>query len=91
MKKENIYKKSMHVVLATITILLVPLIAMQFTSEVVWTIMDFVVAGGILLGFGLLYVKVTNNMKSIKKKFIVGGIFLAVLFVIWVQLAVGII
>lgn len=40
---------------ATAVILLLPLIAMQFTSEVNWTVGDFVFAGGMLLGAGVTY------------------------------------
>ena len=36
-------------------ILLVPLVAMQFTDEVVWTLSDFVVAGVLLFGSVLVY------------------------------------
>jgi hypothetical protein len=40
---------------STAIILLLPLIAMQFTDEVNWTVSDFVFAGGLLLGAGVTY------------------------------------
>src|SRR5512134_1129929 len=40
---------------ATAIILLTPLVAMQFTTEVNWTVGDFVFAGGLLLGAGITY------------------------------------
>lgn len=40
---------------ATALILLTPLIAMQFTNEVNWTVGDFVFAGAMLLGAGVTY------------------------------------
>jgi hypothetical protein len=40
---------------ATGLILLTPLIAMQFTDEVNWTVGDFVFAGAMLLGAGVTY------------------------------------
>ncbi|MGD9966698.1 MAG: hypothetical protein AB7T59_09275 [Hyphomonadaceae bacterium] len=40
---------------ATGLILLTPLIAMQFTDEVNWTVGDFVFAGAMLLGAGITY------------------------------------
>jgi hypothetical protein len=40
---------------ATVLILLTPLIAMQFTEEVNWTVGDFVIAGAMLLGAGVTY------------------------------------
>lgn len=45
----------LKIFLITATILLIPLIAMQFTDEVNWDLTDFIVAEAILLGFGLLY------------------------------------
>ena len=42
------------IALATVLILLVPLVAMQFTDEVDWGVFDFVLAGVLLGGGGLL-------------------------------------
>jgi hypothetical protein len=38
----------------TALVLLVPLVAMQFTDEVDWSVGDFVFAGALLVGTGLL-------------------------------------
>lgn len=43
-----------RVALATALILLVPLVAMQITDEVDWSLADFVLAGALLGGTGLL-------------------------------------
>jgi hypothetical protein len=43
-----------RVALATACVLLVPLVAMQITDEVDWTLADFVLAGALLGGSGLL-------------------------------------
>ena len=71
-------------------LLLIPLIAMQFTPEVNWSIMDFFVASVILLcvGFGidLLIRKIENPLSRI-----LPALALLVLFVlVWMELAVGI-
>ena len=47
-------------------ILLIPLIAMQFTNEVDWTPIDFVVAGVLLLGTGLIFDLVIRKIKNTK-------------------------
>ncbi|HYD86481.1 MAG TPA: hypothetical protein VEA80_03335 [Vitreimonas sp.] len=39
----------------SVIILLTPLVAMQFTDEVNWTVGDFVFAGALLLGSGITY------------------------------------
>jgi len=41
-------------VLTVVLLLLIPLIAMQFTHEVDWSLFDFVLAGVLLLGTGLM-------------------------------------
>jgi hypothetical protein len=48
------YRPALRVVLATAFILLLPLVAMQLTDEVQWDLADFVVAGALLGGTGLL-------------------------------------
>ena len=73
-----------------VSLLLTPLIAMQFTEEVKWTLMDFIIAGFILFGaaIGLEYFirKVQDNKKKI-------GLILclvAIVILVWMELAVGI-
>ncbi len=57
-----ITKKSAIMLMLTIgMILLIPLIAMQFTHEVNWLLGDFVVAGVLLSFFGYLYNVLTQN------------------------------
>lgn len=49
------YKAAIRIALATGFLLLLPLLAMQFTNEVVWDLADFIVAGVLLFGTGLTY------------------------------------
>lgn len=69
---------------------MIPLIAMQFTSEVVWTPMDFVVAGVLLLSAGFAGVYLWKKLaQSSYRLYIIAGLIL--LFVLlWAELAVGI-
>ena len=79
------------VIIAGITaLLMVPLIAMQFTTEVNWTWFDFVVAGILLYGTGLLCELVLRKVKDTGRRFLIVGIVLVVLFLVWAELAVGI-
>jgi hypothetical protein len=48
------YRSAVRVALATACILLLPLVAMQITDEVDWGLADFVLAGALLGGTGLL-------------------------------------
>ena len=71
-------------------ILLIPLIAMQFTDEVNWTAADFIVAGGLLFGAGLISEIVIRKTKNIKHKMVLLGAIFIILILIWIELAVGI-
>jgi hypothetical protein len=69
-------------------ILLIPLIAMQFDSGVVWSVSDFVTAGALLFGAGLLFVLVARKLPRYR---VAIAIVLAIaLLYIWAELAVGI-
>jgi hypothetical protein len=72
-------------------VLLVPLLAMRFTDEVVWTPLDFAVAGALLVGTGLMYELATRKAINLAHRAAVGVAVLAVLLLAWVSLAVGII
>jgi hypothetical protein len=47
------YRSAIGVALVTAFILMLPLLAMQFTDEVVWDLTDFAVAGALLFSAGL--------------------------------------
>jgi hypothetical protein len=51
---KSTYRSAVRVSLVTACVLLVPLVAMQITDEVDWGVADFVVAGVLLAGTGLL-------------------------------------
>lgn len=71
-------------------ILLIPFIAMQFTDEVNWTPSDFIVAGILLLGTGLILDLVMRKIKNIRYRIAISIALLIILFLIWAELAVGI-
>ena len=71
-------------------ILMVPLVAMQFTDEVDWTLLDFVTAGSLLFGSALVYELATRNMITTKYRVAVGVAVMAALLYVWAELAVGI-
>lgn len=83
-------KNILRVAVGTLTILLVPLLAMQFSAEIRWTLADFVVAGTLLFGTGLLYELITSKAQTRKQRLLTGVVLLGLLSVVWIQLAVGI-
>jgi len=84
--------KRLIAIMATATIiLLIPLIAMQFTNEVDWGLLDFLVAGILLFGTGFACEIVLRKVKNIKYRIVICAVLLVTLFIIWVELAVGMI
>ena len=83
-------KRLIIILMAIAIILLIPLIAMQFTNEVNWTSSDFIMIGVLLTGTGLLSEFVMRKVKSIDNRILIIGAILLVFILIWAELAVGI-
>ncbi|MDB4824460.1 hypothetical protein OAH27_02120 [Saprospiraceae bacterium] len=63
---------------------------MQFTDEVNWTIIDFVIAGGLLFGAGIISEIVLRKINSLNHKVGLLSAILIIVILIWIELAVGI-
>lgn len=83
-------KRLLIIILIVGALLLIPLIAMQFSDEVAWSSFDFLIAGILLLSTGLAIELVLRKIYTTKNRVIVCGIILAILLLIWAELAVGI-
>ena len=83
-------KRLIIILLTTIIILLITLIAMQFTDEVMWTLSDFVIAAVLLLSTGLAIDLIIREVKSTKYQIALSLTIIVILFLIWAELAVGI-
>lgn len=83
-------KRLKWIILAVVLILLIPFTAMLFTDEVNWTAFDFVVAGILLLGTGLLVELALRKITNKNSRIAAIAVLLAVLFLVWAELAVGI-
>tara|TARA_R110001583_G_scaffold135989_3_gene287835 strand:+ start:15199 stop:15483 length:285 start_codon:yes stop_codon:yes gene_type:complete len=83
-------KRLIIIVFTSVIILLLPLIAMQFTNEVNWTFSDFIIAGVLLIGTGVMCEITIRKIKKTKYRIAVILAILVVLLLIWVELAVGI-
>ena len=87
----SMQNKRLIVMMLTVAgLLLIPLIAMQFTNEVNWTLPDFVVAGVLLSGTGLMCELVMRKVNKIKYRITICAVLLAALLLVWLELAVGI-
>jgi hypothetical protein len=72
-------------------ILLLPLVAMQFTDEVNWSVADFAFAGVLLFGTGLTYELAVRKRGDTAYRFAVGVALAAAFILVWVNGAVGLI
>ena len=87
MKNKNIIR----VLIVTALLLTIPLIAMQFTNEVVWTLSDFIIAAALLLGTGLSYEFIISKSGNLAYRVAVGIAVGTALLLTWMNLAVGLI
>jgi hypothetical protein len=78
------------ILLTSILLLFVPLIAMQFTNEVNWKVLDFIIAGALLLSSGLIIEFVIRRVKQSRSRIIMIITIVALLLLIWAEIAVGI-
>jgi hypothetical protein len=83
-------KRLVGIGLTVVLILLIPLIAMQFTDEVNWTLLDFVVAGVLLLAAGLMSELVIRKVNKMEHRIAIYLAILVAFLLIWAELAVGI-
>ncbi|HUE80171.1 MAG TPA: hypothetical protein VMN38_11130 [Sphingomicrobium sp.] len=74
-----------------VLLLLLPLVAMQFSDEVHWTAADFVFAAVLFGSVGLAFELIVRKSNSLAYRFGAGTAVLATLLTIWVNGAVGMI
>ena len=89
-KAINIQVRLLRLGVATGLVLLIPLVAMQFTKELNWGVEDFVIMGVLLFAMGLIYELAVRRIQVSTRR-IIAGVVLALIFIlIWAELAVGI-
>ena len=71
-------------------IMLAPLVAMQFTTEVNWTAFDFLFMGALLLICGGAEEVMLRVMKNETARVIGTGFILGAFLLVWAQAAVGV-
>lgn len=81
----------LKIILLTVAfILMIPFLAMQFTNEVNWDLFDFLVAGLLLVGTGILIEFAIRTVKNKNTQIALIAAILLGLFLLWAELAVGI-
>jgi integral membrane sensor domain MASE1 len=83
-------KRLTGIVLSVVLLLLVPVVAMQFSDEVNWTLSDFIAAAVLLLGTGLLCEFVLRTITQVRYRVAICAVLLLTLLLVWAELAIGI-
>lgn len=83
-------KRIIVIMLSIMFLLMIPLIAMQFTDEVNWSMFDFVTMGILLFSTGLLCELVLRKVKKTAYRIALCIALILLLFIIWAELAVGV-
>jgi hypothetical protein len=76
--------------LITLGLLLIPLVAMQFSSEVNWDHADFVIMGILIFITSLAFNYVKGKIKNNSKRIVVSALIILGFIYVWAELAVGI-
>jgi len=83
-------KRLIKYIISTVLLLLIPLIAMQFTNQVNWAPSDFIVAAILLLSTGFAIDFVIKKVWTKKYRITLSAIIVVMLLLVWAELAVGI-
>ncbi|WP_200934145.1 hypothetical protein [Massilia sp. Leaf139] len=84
-------KQFLRVLMVTAAILLIPLVAMQFTREVNWTSSDFVIGAIVIGSFGLLFEFARTKLRTTKSRLITCAVIVLGFMFVWAELAVGLV
>ena len=71
-------------------LLIIPLIAMQLTDKVEWSLFDFIIMGTLLLITGLMGEIIFKKVKKYKHRVFLYVVVSITFLLIWAELAVGI-
>ncbi len=83
-------KRLIIILTSSAFLLLIPLIAMQFTDEVNWSAFDFLLMGILLTGTGLVCELILRNVTKTGFRIAMTAAALGSFLLIWMELAVGI-
>jgi hypothetical protein len=91
-RNDIIMQKKIFFLIAAVTgfILAIPLITMQFTHDVKWSLGDFIIMGILLFGMGSLFVLSARKTSKSRLRVAIGIGYTVALLYMWAELAVGI-
>ncbi|MDA9187449.1 hypothetical protein N9O32_00465 [Flavobacteriaceae bacterium] len=84
------FKRFSILTFAPSALLLIPLIAMHYSDEVHWTLIDFAIMGVLLLVAGMWTQRVVKRVKSFPRRATYIILVILLFLLVWAELAVGI-
>lgn len=84
------FKQFSILTFAPLALLLIPLIAMHYSDEVHWTLIDFAIMGVLLLVAGMWTQRVVKRVKSFPRRATYIILVILLFLLVWAELAVGI-
>ena len=85
-----LHKRYITILISVLFLLLIPMIAMQFSDQVDWSFLDFLVMGCLLFSVGLIGDWVRRKVNNSKYRVAIYLAILIAFLLIWAELAVGI-
>ena len=76
--------------LVFLSLLFIPLIAMELTDQVSWTLFDFLIMSALLLSLGFGIELILRKNKSIQKRLVFIVLLILLFLATWAELAIGI-
>jgi len=81
--------RSKLIIVTTVVILLIPLVAMELSDDVNWSLLDFIISATLLLVAVFSYDILTMRAKTPAQHAMIAIVVFGLTLLIWAELAVG--
>lgn len=82
--------RALFLICAALSLLLIPLVAMQFSDEVQWSPFDFAVMGAMLIALSVGVEVVLRMVRATLGRVLLVGAVVLVFLLVWAEVAVGV-
>jgi len=90
MIKNSFICRIKRILVASSSLLIIPLFFTVISDEFNWSFFDFIIMGFMMIFVGILFELVSRVIKSGKRKKLLYGLIILLFLLLWVELGVGI-
>ena len=90
MKKNSFICRIKRILVASSSLLIIPLFFTVISDEFNWSFFDFIIMGFMMIFVGILFELVSRVIKSGKRKKLLYGLIILLFLLLWAELGVGI-